>query len=286
MRKIIYILSIAIFGCQNPSEKLIQENKSLIQHNESLKKEHKSVSEMNSKLQKENENLRKLILVLDFSSKSIISDTLVKTIYNSLVYENSNSTNTTDYQFLYYLSDLANPNRNNGQSKFNTENLIKTPNLNTYLHYLWRNIDRSPENIKYLFDQNKEYAYVLLKTGNSYKTSGFERTIKILIKSYEEIANNKDLLQELNARSKKISVLSDTIYKKLESQEMKGLISEFRDSDFVSYTNWVYSFWARRDKENNAEIVYQIIKEFDSEMSKYIHIEEKIDEEGYYEEGY
>ena len=286
MRKIIYILSIVIFGCQNPSEKLIQENKSLIQHNEFLKKGHESVSEMNSKLQKENENLRKLIPVLDFSSKSIISDTLVKTIYNNLVYENSNSTNTTDYQFLYYLSDLVNPNRNNSQSEFNTENLIKTPSLNTYLHYLWRNIDRSPENIKYLFDQNKEYAYVLLKTGNTYKNSGFERTIKILIKSYEEITNNKDLLKELNTRSKTIGVLTDTIYKKIESQEMKVLISEFRDSDFVSYTHWVYSFWARRKKENNAEIVYQIIKEFDNEMSKYIYVEKKIDDEDYYEESF
>lgn len=286
MKKISYILLIVIFGCQSPNEKLIQENKSLIQHNESLKKGRESVSEMNFKLQKENEALRKLIPILDFSSKSIVSDTLAKTIYNNLVDEPNDLTNTTEYQFLYNLSDLVNPNRNNSQSEFNIENLIETPSFNTYLHYLWRTIDRSPENIKYLFDQNKEYAYVLLKTGNSYKTSGFERTIKILILGYEEIHQNEKLLKELTTRSKTIGVLADTIYQKIESQEMKVLISKFRDADFVSYTHWVYSFWARRNKENNSEIVYQIIKEFDNEMSKYSYVEDDIEEDVYYEEGF
>ena len=282
MKKIIYILLIGIFSCQNPSDNLIEKNKSLIQQNELLKKGNKSVSEMNSKLRKENENLKKIIPFVKFSTRSITSDTLVKTIYKQLVYENKNSTHSKYYQFLYYLSDLINSNKNNFHSDPYIENLIKSPNSHTYLHYIWRNIDRTPENIKYLFDQNKEYAYILLKSGNSYKNSGFEGTIKILLKSHEEISNDEELLKNLNTRSKKIGVLSDTIYRSLESQEMEKLISQFTDSDSVSYTNWVYSFWARRYNENNSEIVYQIIKEFDNEMSKYN--EEKIDEEDYYEE--
>ncbi|WP_452222100.1 hypothetical protein [Lacinutrix salivirga] len=286
MRKklLLALIIITTISCKKSEKQGIEIPKAEL--NASSKKDHKSVSETNSKLQKENENLRKLISVLDFSSKSIISDTLANTIYHSLVFENGNDTNATDYQFLYYLSDLVNPNRNNSQSKLNTEYLIKSPSLNSYLHYLWRTVDRSPENIKYLFDQNKAYAYVLLKTRNSYKASGFERTVKILLKSYEEIANDKELLKELNARSNSVGVLSDTIYSKIESQEMKALISGFRDSDFVSYTHWVYSFWARRHKENNAEIVYRIIKEFDNEMSTYSYTEELLEEEDFYEDGF
>lgn len=285
IKKLLLALIIITFiRCKKSEKQRIEVTKAEL--NETFKEDHKSASEINSKLQKENENLRKLISVLDFSSKSITSDTLVKTIYNSLVYETSNPTNTANYQFLYYLSDLANPNRNNSQSKFNTEDLIKSPSLSNYLHYLWRTIDRSPENIKYLFDQNKAYAYALLKTGDSYKTSGFERIIKILLKSYEEIANDKELLKELNTRSNAIGVLSDTIYSKIESQEMKALILGFRDSDFVSYTHWVYSFWTRRHKENNAEIVYQVIKEFDNEMSTYNYTEELLEDEDFYENGF
>lgn len=286
MRKklLLALIIITTISCKKSEKQKIEIPKAEL--NETFKEEYKSASETNYKLQKENENLRKLISVLDFSSKSITSDTLLKTIHNSLVYETSHPTNATDYQFLYYLSDLVNPNRNNSQSKLNTEYLIKLPSLNSYLHYLWRTVDRSPENIKYLFDQNKAYAYVLLKTGNSYKTSGFEKTVKILLKSYEEIANDKELLKKLDTRSKTNGVLSDPIYKNIESQEMKALISGFRDSHFVSYTHWVYSFWVRRHKENNTEIVYQIIKEFDNEMSTYSYTEDILYEDDYYEDGF
>jgi len=275
MRKLLVILLIFFFGCQGPNEKLIVENKLLIDENQSLKKRDKSISEISFKLRKENEYLRKLIPILEFSSKSIVSDTLIKTVYNNLVYEDNNKL----YQFLYNLSDLANPNRNNGQSWFNSKNLTKAPSLKGYLHYLWRAFDRNPENIKSLFDRNKNIVYKILKRGNSYKSSGLKHTLKLLLLSYDEIGKQKKLLNELYKRTDSIGVLSDTIYQSIESDQMSKLISEFRDADFVSYSQWVYSFWARRNQEKNAETVYQIIKEFYDEMSTY-----EFEEEDYYEE--
>lgn len=285
MRKLFIILLAFFFGCESPSEKLINENKLLLDDNQSLKKRHKSISEINFKLQQENEHLRKLIPILEFSSKSIVSDTLIETIYYNLVYEDSDLTNTTEYQFLYSLSELANPNRNNGQLWLNTENLIKAPRFEDYLHYLWRTIDRSPGNIKYHFDKNKNIAYKLLKHGNSYESSGLKNTLKSLLLSYDEIGKQKKLLNELYKRTDSIGVLSDTIYQSIESGEMTKLISEFRDSDFVSYSQWTYSFWARRNQEKNAETVYQIINEFYNEMSTYEFIEE-LEEEDYNAEGF
>lgn len=288
MRNILTYLTVTlILGCQSPSEKLIQQNKSLIQKNESLKKRHHSVSNDNSKLQKENEDLKKVIPVLAFCSKIISSDTLPKILYENLVYEKDNSSfGNTGYQFLYDLSKLANPNRITTETEGNINNLVKFPSEYFYLHYLWKSINRSPDNIKYLFNKNKEVAYKLLKKGNSYESSGFKKTIQILLLSYEEISKQKTLLDDLYKRTDSIGVLSDTIYLAIESNKMNKLISEFRDSDFVSYRQWVYSFWMRRNKEQNAATIYQIIKEFDNEMSTYKFIEKVAEEEYYYEDGF
>ena len=293
MRNIVTsIIVLLILGCQNPSEKLIQENNSLIQKNESLKNRHQSVSINNSKLQKENNNLKKAISVLDFSTKIITTDTLPKILYENLVYKEDNlSSDNTDYQFLYHLSLFANPNRNI-TNKFETDGSIKdvlsfasyTGNYDYYIHYLWKSIDRSPENIKYYFNKNKELAYILLKKGNSYESSGFKNTIKTLLLSYEEIGKQKKLLNDLYSRTNSIGVLSDTIYNSIVTDKMNKLISEFRDSDFISYKQWAYSFWSRRNQEKNAEVVYQLIKEFDTEMNSYKFVEET--EEDYYEDGF
>lgn len=267
--KIIYLIALLIISCQNPSEKLKQENQALTQENASLKKGHQSVSEMNSKLKKENENYKKLIPILKFSSKSIVSDTLAYYIYNDLVHEAisySDSKNDTSYQFLYNFSFIANLNRNPTDSN-DINDLINFPNTSFYLHYLWKNIDRSPANLKSLFNKNKNIAYRLLKNGNSYESSGLKRTIKTLLLSYQEIHNKQELLEDLHKRTLTIGVLSDTIYNTIESPKMTKLISKFRDSEYVSYNSWIYSFWMRRHQEKNTEVVYKIIKEFDKEMT-------------------
>lgn len=303
MKNLIFIFFILILSCQKQNEKLIKERELLIQQNKSLKKENEKLKQSKNPIydlsietnpENQTESSTEILSVLDFTASIIVSDTLPKLLYESLVFEeNDVSKYNTDYQFLYNLSLFANPNRNI-TNKFETDGSIKdvikfveySKNYNYLIHYLFKRANRSPENINYLFDKNKEFAYKLLKTGNSYKTSGFERTIKILILSYEELHQKENLLNELITRSETSDVLSDTIYRHIESKKMKKLLSEFRDYEFVSYSNWVYSFWARRTKENNAEIVYEIIKEFDREMNKYKYTEEEIIEEDYYEEGF
>jgi hypothetical protein len=289
MKHLLYLFAILlIIGCQDSDEKLLKENQTLKQENKSLRDR---MFEMNvsreTNAQGEDQSLAEVLSALAFSTKIITSDTLPIILYDNLVSE-EHSSGSTDYQFLYRLSLLANPNRNS-TSKFETDGSIQdvlsyagyTGNYDYYLHYLWKTMDRSPENIRYHFDRNKAFAYSLLKIGNAYKTSGFENTIKILLLSYEEIGEQKALLADLNERTESLGVLSDTIYKTLESNEMNALISEFRDYEYVSYSPWAYSFWMRRFKENNAETVYEIIKEFDGEMSAFEFMD--ADEEDYYE---
>lgn len=278
---------LSILGCQDSDKNLQQENQVLIEENNSLKRE---MSEMNlsgeETMQDEDQNFTEALSALAYSVSVITSDTLPEIIYENLVSEEY-SAGSTEYQFLYRFSLLANPNRNT-TSKFETDGSIKdvlsyasyTGNYDYYLHYLWKSIDRSPENIRFHFDRNKTFAYSLLKLGNAYRTSGFENTVKILLLSYREIGKQNALLADLYERTESFGVLADTIYNGLESDKMNALISEFRDSEYVSYSSWAYSFWMRRFKENNAEVVYEILKEFDNEMGTYEFVD---DEEEYYE---
>jgi hypothetical protein len=279
-----FIIIISILGCQSPNKKLEQKNRSLIKKNKSLAQRCKHVS---SELGQEKEKLKHISRVLDFSTKIIISDTLPKFLYENFVYEEPtiDSTNT-DYQFLYALGSLVNTNRNSSKKykvKDNINDVIKYPGISYYLYYLWKKLDRSPKNIKNIFNENKELVYSLLKNGNSYKSSGFKNTVKILLLSYEEMHDKKTLLNDLYKRTDSIGVLSDTIYRSIESNKMSEMISKFRDEEYVTYSKWAYSFWVRRNKENNLDTVYQIIKEFDEEMNKYKFIENKNEEE-YYED--
>lgn len=284
------LLALLILGCQNPNEKLLQENKSLVQKNDSLLESNSDLKKQNVNFkrnipfldftkqnipQNENDYQERLISTLDFSTEVIMTDILPKSIGEYLVYGTNLKEDKISNTFLNTLSTLINPNRNS-TDKFETDGSINdvikyeryTHSKEHYYYYLWSKLDRSSESLKYQFDKNKHYAYAFLKQENLYKSSGIKNITKALITSYEELNGKKKLLEDLYKRTENIGVLSDTIYETISSEKVNQLLYDFPDWEYVNYSSWVYSFWVRRHNEKNAKTVYELIKEFDNEMSK------------------
>lgn len=234
------------------------------------------------------DSLKKLSVILksnlNFATDIFLSkNELIENVFSRIVWDDNQKYN----RILWDLSTLANPNRNN-HFKFEIENNIndiaKLSNSESrfayYMHYLWRRFDRSPENIRnFLSEKNKKFILSFFKKNNLYINSGLKDLVKCLLISYKDIGHNKDLLEKLHKRSESIGVLGDKKYLELASPDVKKLLSANNFDDPIvdertRYT-WVYSFWVRRNHENNSEVVYQLIKEID----EYMDLEEIKEEE-------
>ena len=151
-------------------------------------------------------------------------------------------------------------------------------NKDSYSRYILSRFDRSSGNIKVFFNikmKNLIFSY-FKKENKFYKNSGLNLYIKSLLLSYEESLNQKDNFKELFEISKKYDtslesgehiIFANTMatkkIKELFKQENLTSTNEEIYHEWERFVFYVYSFWARRINENNDQIIYKLLKEFD-----------------------
>lgn len=147
-------------------------------------------------------------------------------------------------------------------------------NSGSQFNYLWNKIDRSPENIKKLISENdKQFLYSLFDGNNFYKKSGVQSMVEGLLLSYREINESDWLLDKFQNFPQKYEfqyvIVDDAI-----SEEMLEVLADYKYSFYGENTDieqrvyYVYSFWARRFKEGNSELVHQMLQDFHENVVK------------------
>lgn len=144
-----------------------------------------------------------------------------------------------------------------------------------YLIERFLNNNRKAEVLKTVYETNKKYAFALFSK-QRYENSGLKNLIKGLLYSYEEIGQNKDLLQKLYVKATKEKPNYET-YKPIISKRVENILF-FNDKVITTigygmnnnYHNvlWCYSFWVRRQAEENIDVVYAILKDFDANVDR------------------
>jgi hypothetical protein len=150
---------------------------------------------------------------------------------------------------------------------------------------LYYNFDRSSENITSFFsDEIKQFIYSFFENNTIYEDSDIGTNVKAILLAYKEIAEKSEILDKLYKLSDKEHqyimeiemhegwrfIEDNNIY----SDEMIELWNNNAESDnseslfFGEEIFYAYSFWARRHQEGNKEIVYELLKEFDENVSK------------------
>jgi hypothetical protein len=141
-----------------------------------------------------------------------------------------------------------------------------------YLCYIFGFFDRSPENLNRFFNKESlEIIYGLFEKNYYYERSGLNVRALILLQVYEDIQDNDISLMQI------YSMFSNNDY-----HDIEGIENYFTEAQFevlqqhedlnaneikrVLYD--AYSFWGRRGSEGNADVVYELIKDFHEIVSK------------------
>ncbi|KFF04844.1 hypothetical protein [Flavobacterium reichenbachii] len=135
-------------------------------------------------------------------------------------------------------------------------------------------IGRNPESIQKTFDSYSPLIYAFI-SDETYYDSNLNVIVDILIESHNDIYRTENPEEALNKIYKIMVLGKNTQYpdfhfkelSKFASKKVLDLIKQNTkgdpDPDYsvkVS-TFWIYSFWARRYKEKNIDVVFEIIKE-------------------------
>lgn len=145
-----------------------------------------------------------------------------------------------------------------------------------YYSYIVSKIDRSPENLKKIFTpQIKENIYKLFENNKIYKESGSEAMLKASLLVYEDLRGYEYLLEEIYsvAKEEDYNKLSELVSKTFNDRDLKEVQSLLKYENYSTYKKetylttedrltYLYTFWARRINEGNAEYVYGLLKEF------------------------
>lgn len=136
---------------------------------------------------------------------------------------------------------------------------------------LLRCINRSPETIKHFFsDKDKERIYSLFEGNTIYQSSGLSAIAEGLLFTYEDLKDDPDFLDAFGevAYGTASNKERDTYYDIATSnQKLNEILSDERywdptDQSYLTNRTWyVYTFWMRRHREGNSEVVYELIKE-------------------------
>lgn len=145
-----------------------------------------------------------------------------------------------------------------------------------FFNYIHNNVDRSQENLKLLISPVKDYVFSLFKNNSIYEDSGLKSIVNTLILIREDYALSDTDLEEIYNKCAnedysdtvefiKNRFSNDDISKSLKKD---GKFSAYEDryTDYDSRLFYVYSFWARRHHEGNADYVYELLKEFQGFM--------------------
>ncbi|MBS7256293.1 MFS transporter [Flavobacterium branchiicola] len=140
-------------------------------------------------------------------------------------------------------------------------------------------IRRNPEEIRSTFDSYNMLLYAFLSEKNYYDSS-LNETVNILISSHDDIYKTEDPEQTLDKIYKTMifgakkefpeyyfdnlkSYASENTLSSISKNADANAESDDSNPDYNSKLNttWIYSFWARRYKEKNSDVVYEILKE-------------------------
>ncbi|WP_146052812.1 hypothetical protein [Aquimarina sp. I32.4] len=152
---------------------------------------------------------------------------------------------------------------------------------NGYFNYIITRFKRTPEHIKnFLSRDQKEFMYDLFKENTIFQDTGLQLFTKALLVSYQETIDQQQRLSQLyniasdsndhNAWDKSLQIADS-----LASERIQEIISKYNvksngEDMYVDMSHlqfYIYSFWARRYHEGNAQVVYEVLKEFDQHVS-------------------
>ncbi|MBS7232825.1 hypothetical protein KHA90_17540 [Flavobacterium psychroterrae] len=153
-----------------------------------------------------------------------------------------------------------------------------------------KKIRKNPEAIKETFDTYSPFLYAFL-SDKIYVESNLNLIVDALLNSHEDIYETENPEEALNKIYKTMIFGSQKEFPKYYYDQISPYASEAvldlvnknsetdseRNNSNVEYssqltTTWIYSFWARRFKEKNNEVVFEILKEikehYDEELNK------------------
>jgi len=125
--------------------------------------------------------------------------------------------------------------------------------------YFMKVFDRTPEHIENFFgDTEIQLLAQIINKNNTFISSNSGLWLDGLLKSYEELKNNPEHLEQLSQEE-------DTdIYHDLIASTFSAEVTEIMDFESDYYIDYklfkIYTFWVRRHKEGNDEIVFSILK--------------------------
>lgn len=147
------------------------------------------------------------------------------------------------------------------------------------IHSLDKKLRRNPDAIRETFDSYNSLIYAFL-SDKIYFESNLNLLVDALVKSHNDIYSTENPEEELNKIYKTMIFGSkkefpDYYYGELSpyaSEEVMNLMQKNAernadsDNKEVNYSSqfstvWIYSFWARRHKEKNSDVTFEILQE-------------------------
>lgn len=132
------------------------------------------------------------------------------------------------------------------------------------LGFLAYRVDRSPENIKRIWDRYKETIYTAVNQ-YTWNTRYFGTNAKMLLEAYQHLTSNGKLAAFAEV-SKEVEGQSwDQQFDQYSPFMLPAMAESIAEQSNLTdpnyYSMWLHSFWARRYREGNAEVVADILRE-------------------------
>lgn len=205
-------------------------------------------------------------------------------------------------EIFQYAFDMLNPKEYNIQRGFSNTTLFSsefidhieeegfTPGLSWgkrpvqqleyYINLLIYNFSRSADILEDFFKaENKRDVYLLFGNNTLYRDTGIQAMVIAMVEAHQELEDKESLLSDFYRNADNAGF---DYFNNIASNKVKELLS---DENYSNYDNswsdldrrvfYVYSFWARRNHEENSEIVYKLLKELHENLYQKRDIDKK-----------